>query len=112
MYLYEMEVVLGNLETDISQFKKLIYDCHNIYNRSSALSRNKKNISSLTITKNNTIQLTLTSEVKLKQPLKGLHLFSTLLIKNATDEEKENILYGKRTVLRLLSCTETEIKEG
>lgn len=110
MYLYKMELVFGNLNADIIQFKKLIDECCKIYNRSSALSRNKKNISKLVITEDNTIDLILTSEIQLRQPLKGLHLFSTLLIKNATDEEKENILYGKKTVLRLLSYSETEIK--
>lgn len=104
-YSYDMEITFGNLNSKISDFKDLIDYCHKMYNRSSAFSRNKKEICKLEITKYNTIKLTLVSKAKLKYPLKALHLFSTLLIKNATVQEQEDILYGK-TVLRLLNYAE------
>lgn len=108
MYSYDMEITFGNLNSQISDFKSLVDYCYKMYNRSSAFSKNKKEISKLEITEFNTIKLTLISSVKLKYPLKALHLLSTLLIKNATDQELKDILYGK-TVLRLLNYTEKSL---
>jgi hypothetical protein len=55
------------------------------------------------------MDLTLTSEVQLKQPLKGLHLFSTLIVKQGSEEEVKDILYSGKTVLRLLSYVDLKL---
>jgi hypothetical protein len=109
MFQYEMKIVLGNLNANIKKFENLILNCKDIYNRNSAFAKNKKCITKLNILDDNTMDLTLTSEVQLKQPLKGLHLFSTLIVKQGSEEEVKDILYSGKTVLRLLSYVESEI---
>lgn len=108
MYQYKMEIVFGNLDANISLYKDLLSECKDTYNLRSAFARNKKHISKLNVSDKNVINITLNSDAQLRQPLKGLHLFSTLILEKATDEQKDEIVF-KKTVLRILSYTENFI---
>lgn len=109
MYEYNMQIVLGNLNANILKFQDLLTLCKDLYNRNSLFSKNRKQILEMTFEEDNSIKIILTSESKLTQPLKALHLFSRLIIKNATELELKEILYSKKTVLRLLNYSEKEV---
>lgn len=111
MWQYNLEIVLGKLDAEIKEFESLLQMCKIHYNQRSIFAKNKKEIVSMKIfVETNSVEIVLRSVEKLKYPLKGLHLFSSLIIKFATPEQLEKILYSNRTVLRLVSYTEVQIE--
>lgn len=96
MYEYKMKLGFSNREFNIKTIENLLSRCRDIYNLRSSVATNKKKISSFEILDNeNAIYLTLSSETKLRAPLKGLHLFSKLLLESLSQEQKNDIIRNK-----------------
>lgn len=108
MYQYKMKLVFGNREFNISSLKKLLYECKDVYNLRSAIAKNKKKISDLSILDENILLVTLNSDVELIQPLKGLYLFSKLLLERLSQVQKDDIIRNK-SVFKILNYDKTFI---
>ena len=104
MYEYKMKLGFSNREFDIKTIENLLIECRDIYNLRSSVATNKKKISSFKILDNdNVICLTLSSKTKLRAPLKGLHLFSKLLLERLSQEQKNDIIRNK-SLFKVLDC--------
>ncbi|HFD2038389.1 TPA: hypothetical protein ACF2DJ_003459 [Clostridium perfringens] len=108
MYQYKMKLVFGNREFNISSLKQLLNECKDLYNLRSATAKNKKKISDLSILDENILFVTLNSDVELIQPLKGMYLFSKLLLEKLSQEQKDNIIRNK-SVFKILNYDKTFI---
>lgn len=108
MYQYKMKLVFGNREFNISSLKELLDECKDLYNLRSAIAKNKKKISNLSVLDENILFVTLNSDVELIQPLKGMYLFSKLLLEKLSQEQKDNIIRNK-SVFKILNYDKTFI---
>lgn len=78
-YQYIVVVTTAKKMDDFNQYKEVIFECRDIYNKKSAHSRNPKKIEKITIYKES-LEIELNSVNKLNTPLKALWQFSTSLV--------------------------------